>query len=133
MNASRIVKEMSFLTFRFFHGLGVHIIPKHYYSPVADRSWLKANPQVWRGRVEMSGMQTDLDAQLGWLDDVSAPYYHEVGGLEFFNSTGAKRYGPGYGPIESQVLHSAVRRFASQTDQGGDGGHFPCSFWLATC
>src|SRR5215471_6940901 len=108
MNPLRIAKELSFLIFRFFDGLGIHIIPKHYYSPVADRSWLKGNPQMWRGRMKMSAIQTDLDAQLAWLDDVCTSYYHEVKGLEFFNSTGAKRYGPGYGPIESQVLHCAI-------------------------
>jgi predicted O-methyltransferase YrrM len=47
-----------------------------------------------------------------WLADTCRPFYDEVRGLAFYRDVTAKQLGPGYGPIESQVLHCVLRRYA---------------------
>ena len=88
---------------------GVHLTPKHYYSPVPDVRWLRQHTELWESASAPAGVAWDLDAQLECLARISAPYVHEVAGLEFFNRVTSDEYGPGYGPIESQVLHCFLR------------------------
>jgi predicted O-methyltransferase YrrM len=57
----------------------------------------------------MTGVHWDLDEQLAWLTQMTADYYAEVAELRRYNELASARMGPGYGPIESQVLHCFVR------------------------
>ncbi|MGA2000616.1 MAG: class I SAM-dependent methyltransferase [Terriglobales bacterium] len=107
-----LLKNVSRKVFFLGDRVGIHILPKHYYTPVPDYTWLAENRQAWIGRSSMPGVHWDLDEQLGWLADICAPYYSEVGGLESFRNATSSGWGPGYGPIESQVLHCFVRRCA---------------------
>lgn len=91
--------------------LGVRLQPVHYYSEVPDRAALRSDRTAWTDRVEIAGHDWDLDAQLAWLEHVCAPYVHEVAGLHEWRTLGTDR-GPGYGPLESQVLHAVVRSLA---------------------
>jgi len=106
VRARETLKEASRRVFRLSDRLGVHVLPKHYYSPVADRAWLHAHPELWRRRLELDW---DLEAQLDWLARVCGDHYGEVRGREFFDGLVAEGFGPGYGPIEAQVLHCFVR------------------------
>src|SRR5579864_232515 len=111
-NRSAMPKVLTTTSFRLFlllDRLGLHALPKHYYTPVPDYDWLKKNKQAWIGRTDLTGVHWDLDEQLEWLAQICAPYYHEVAGLEFFKQTTASAVGPGFGPIESQVLHCFIR------------------------
>jgi hypothetical protein len=92
--------------------VGLHVLPKHFYTPIADYSWLRRNRGVWEPPWDMSGVHWDLDEQLAWLRDVCAEYVHEVVGLRFYQSLQSEGLGYGYGPIESQVLHCFIRKFA---------------------
>lgn len=91
---------------------GLHVMPKHYYTPIPDCSWLKDNEALWTGRSSLAGIHWDLAQQFAWLKDVCQPYYSEVAGLKSYNSFTQNGSGPGYGEIESQVLHCFVRRYA---------------------
>jgi hypothetical protein len=103
-------KDLLFKTFRRLDRVGLHALPKHYYSPVPDCAWLEDNRPLWTGRSSLTGIEWDLPAQFAWLKDVCEPYYSEVAGLESYRAlTGS---GPGFGEIESQVLHCFMRRFA---------------------
>jgi hypothetical protein len=106
-----IVKDFLFKTFRKFDRAGLHVLPKHYYSPMPDCSWLEENRQLWMGRSSLTGIAWDLEAQLAWLKDVCQPYYSEVG-LDSYRSLAQNGSGPGFGEIEGQVLHCFMRRFA---------------------
>lgn len=88
---------------------GLHVLPKHYYTPVPDCTWLRDNHSLWIGRSSLTGIHWDLAEQFAWLKDVCQPYYGEVAGLKSYYSF--TQNGPGYGEIESQVLHCFVRRF----------------------
>ncbi len=95
--------------FRVAERVGVHLTPKHYYTPVPDVRWLRRHAELWEGASALAGVAWDLDDQLERLARISAPYVHEVAGLEFYNRVTSDEYGPGYGPIESQVLHCFLR------------------------
>ena len=105
-------KQFLFKTFSMLDRAGVHVMPKHYYTPVPDCTWLRENEPLWIGRSSLDGIHWDLAEQFAWLQDVCQPYYGEVAGLKSYYSFTQNGSGPGYGEIESQVLHCFVRRFA---------------------
>ncbi len=98
-----------FRIFLLLDRVGLHVLPKHYYTPVPDYRWLQTHREAWIGRAPLTGVQWDLDQHFEWLAQICKSYYHEVAGLEFFNQTAARGLGPGFGPIESQVLHCFIR------------------------
>jgi hypothetical protein len=57
----------------------------------------------------MNGVNWDLDSQLEWTRLVTDPFIAEVQGLQAYYTLMDERAGPGYGPIESQLLHCVVR------------------------
>jgi hypothetical protein len=98
--------------FLFLDRVGVHVLPKHFYTPVADYAWLRCNRPAWEPAWDMPGVHWDLDEQLAWLKDVCVDYVGEVAGLKFYAGLEASGLGYGYGPIESQALHGFIRKFA---------------------
>lgn len=90
---------------------GVRLQPVHYYSEVPDRAWLGAHRKVWARPVSLPGVVWNLDEQLAWLEKVCRPYLREVVGLSSWSGYGTDS-GPGYGAIESQVMHCVVRDLA---------------------
>ena len=109
------LKYLSFQTFFIGDRLGLHILPKHYYTPVPDYSFLRKNQKLWQKRTSLAGLNWDLHEQLDWLRKICEPYYHEVEGLNWYHEAVSKGIGPGYGPIESQVLHCFVRSLCPST------------------
>ncbi|MGB2886307.1 MAG: class I SAM-dependent methyltransferase [Candidatus Acidiferrales bacterium] len=106
------LRRLWFGIFLLSERLGVHVLPKNFYTPIQDYRWLEKNKEVWIGRAPLNGIAWNLDQQLEWLEEICGPYYHEVAGLAFFNQSGAREWGPGFGAIESQVLHCLVRNKA---------------------
>lgn len=106
--------ELFFKSFSLLDRAGLHVIPKHYYTPVPDCKWLEENRPLWIGRSSLTGISWDLPEQLVWLKETCEPYYHEVEGLRFYHSQAQKGTGPGFGSIESQVLHCFMRRYAPE-------------------
>ena len=101
------LKSLSFGTFLALDRVGVHLLPKHYYTPVADRSWLRRRRSLWQRPVPMDTLtHWNLDEQLRWLDGICAPYRAEIHGESGLG------IGPGYGAIEAQILYSFVRAAA---------------------
>jgi hypothetical protein len=96
----------------FFDRVGVHLLPKHFYTPVADYDWLRRNRKVWEPAWDMAGIHWDVDEQMRWLTNVCTEHIGEVAGLNQFQQFQNDGLGYGYGPIESQVLHCFVRKFA---------------------
>jgi Methyltransferase domain len=64
------------------------------------------------GRAPLHGVVWNLDWQLAWLQNICSLYYGEVAGLESYNQFTAGHFGPGFGTIESQVLHCFLRAMA---------------------
>lgn len=102
-------KRLLFKAFLMLDRAGLHVIPKHYYTPVPDCTWLENNRPLWIGRSSLEGIRWDLAGQFAWLERVCDPYYGEVRGLKSYH--GFAGSGPGYGEIESQVLHCFIRQY----------------------
>ena len=97
-----LVRRLALAAFTPLDRVGVHLLPKHYYSPVPDRAWLRAHPGAWRGPVRLPW---DLDAQLTWLQEVVAG---EVGAESYERFT-ARGLGLGFGLVEYLVLDGFLR------------------------
>ena len=123
----QILKKASYRMFFALDGLHLHVLPKHFYTPVPDYRWLKANRELWMRRASLQGVTWDLPAQLEWLRQICRPYYHEVAGLIPFWKIAASGVGSGYGPIESQLLHCFIRAKApKQIIEIGSGVSTAC-------
>jgi hypothetical protein len=110
-NFKRGLKNASYKSFLLLDRMGVHVLPKHYYTPLPDYAWLRRNEALWLRRSELAGIDWDLDEQMRWVQDTCRPYYQEVAGLELYRDLTSRQLGPGYGAIESQILHCVVRRY----------------------
>lgn len=87
----------------------IRIEPLHYYSNIADRRWLRAHRASWQRPVRLHGVEWDLDAQLRWLQPLVTAHVDEVAGFGAYRAASSGVFGPGFGPIESQVLHCFIR------------------------
>lgn len=108
----KALKDLTSAIFMRLDRLGVHLLPKHFYTPIPDYTWLRANRPYWDGPAEMTAIDWDLDEQLAWLRAVCAPFKDEVAGLESIDALSRSGVGPGFGPIDAQVLHCVMRAHA---------------------
>lgn len=128
-----LLKEASFKLFIAGDRLGIHILPKHYYSPVPDVMWLRDNQELWARPASFDHIRWDLEEQLGWISTVSAPYYDEVKGWDRFRSFQAEGAGPGFGPVESQLFHCIVRHYRPRRIvEVGSGMSTLCALYAGT-
>jgi hypothetical protein len=122
-----VLRDLWFAAFQLFEKLGVHVLPANFYTSVQNYQWLKEHKQFWTARSPLVGIDWGLDRQLAWLNQICAPHYSEVEGLKFFNETAKQGWGPGFGRIESQVLHCFVRSKApSRIIEIGSGQSTVC-------
>src|SRR5207247_7396668 len=70
-----ILKRLSFGLFMLGDRVRVHVLPKHYHTPIPDYRWLRRNRSLWAGRASVTGVHWDLDEQLRWIRDLCSPYY----------------------------------------------------------
>jgi hypothetical protein len=100
---------------------GVHILPKRYYSSIPDYTWLEAHPAAWRDPVPIIGVEWDLEKQLLWLRQTCRDEYLDEVPIERFQKK--TEAGPGFTPIDSQLLHCFVRSYRPQRILEIGGGH----------
>lgn len=106
------LKRAVVLSNRLSEPAKLRLQPVHYYSEVPDRRQLRSRRPEWARAIRISGTTWDLDAQLHWLSVTCGRYSGEVAGLAEFEAATAAGFGPGFGPIESQVLHGVLRAVA---------------------
>jgi hypothetical protein len=90
--------------------MGVHILPVHYYSPVANILELEKTKQVWAKKSELPGMSVNLDEQVGNLRAICLPFQNEYLGNKIYYE-GAKTLRNAYGFIEAEAVHAFVRHY----------------------
>ena len=90
---------------------GFHILPVHYYTSVPNVLELEKTRDLWAKPSAMPGVRIDLDQQIATLQKICLPYQHEYAGNKAYLEGMAKHFGPGYGYIEAQALHSVIRHF----------------------
>lgn len=110
--ARRLLRGLWFKAFLAFERVGLHVLRKTFYSPIQDYHWLAQNQEFWIRPCSLIGIDWCLNTQLEWLGKICGPYYSEIAGLRFFNESAARGWGPGFGAIESQVLHCFIRAHA---------------------
>jgi len=87
----------------------IRLQPTHYYSETPSRIELASDLTIWANPLPMFGIDWDLDDQLKWTRSMAEPFIAEVRGLQAFKTLASEGAGPGYGPIESQLLHCVIR------------------------
>ena len=107
--AQKALKDITSAIFMGLDRAGIHLLPKHFYTPIPDYAWLRENRACWDRRASMAGEHWELDEQLAWLGEICAPYLREVSGSGWIDALYRKNVGPGFGPIDSQVLHCVMR------------------------
>ncbi len=90
-------------------GLGVIVLPKHYYAPVPDIRELRRTRERWARRSDMRGLHVDLDRQLAVLRNMAGRFEPEYRDNAAFRHGTTKGFGPGFGFIEAQALHGVIR------------------------
>ena len=107
-----VLRDTWFKLFLFFENFGVHVLPKSFYTAIQDFHWLVRNKPLWVERSGLTAVDWDMSRQIEWLAQTCRPFYQEVQGLVFYEQVHERNAGPGYGPIESQVLHCFIRTHA---------------------
>jgi len=77
--------------------VGLHIVPKSFYSAIPDVATLP--PGTFERRSPLAGVRLDLDAQLAWAREHLAEPMREFTPPE----------APTYGPVDSIVLYGMLR------------------------
>ena len=104
-------------TFAFFQEFGVHVLRKHFYSPIPDTKHLEARSDFWEREMELVGVELKPDRQLELLANVFSQYRGECDfplnrtsiPHEYYINNGA------FGLISAAVLHCMIRHFGPET------------------
>lgn len=91
--------------------IGIQVIPKHYYSSVADLHYLRSNRLNWQKKSTLPGIHFPVEDQVNTLKMVCLPFQKEYRGNHYYKKAVSEEMGIGYGPIEAQALHGVVRHF----------------------
>ena len=89
---------------------GIHVLPVHYYSPVANILELDRTKRVWARKSALPGVAVNLDAQVENLRAICLPYQEEYLGNKVYHE-GAKDFRRAYGYIEAEALHAVIRHY----------------------
>jgi Methyltransferase domain len=104
MLAKQILRRLASDAFRGFESIGVHVLPRSFYSPIADRRLLRKYPAAWRHRAQLH-FRWELPSQAQWLEDTCKEYAGEAERLV----PSLTQAGPGYGHIEALVLYCFMK------------------------
>lgn len=94
--------------------MGVHVIPAHFYSPVASRRDLRTTEADWRRPLSPIPFAWDLDAQAQWLTEQVGEFPRELPLPNLYRQS-ERVGGFRYGPIEAQFLYSWLRSNAPRS------------------
>lgn len=94
--------------------MGIQMIPAGYYSPVPNLMELRKERELWAKKSELPGVFIDLEDQIKNLKKISSKYSNEWKGNKIYKEGIHGGFGPGFGYIEAQALHSVVRYYKPQ-------------------
>ena len=106
-----VIKRVLLAIYKLGVRFGVHILPVHYYSPIPDILELQKTQDIWAKKSKLPGIPFNLDKQAASLKSICMPYQSEYAGNKFYQDGVANHFGPGYGYIEAQALHSVIRHY----------------------
>jgi hypothetical protein len=106
-----LLKRFALSAHKLLLRIGLMVLPNHYYVTVPDLNELARTRAVWAKKSELPGLHFDSDEQLEILRDICEPYIQEYGSGPDYRHAVEHHFGPGYGPIEAEVLYAFLRRF----------------------
>ncbi len=109
--AKEVLKGVWHRVFLVLEKVGVHVTPVHFYSGLPQIGYLKKHPEQWMGRSQLPGIRMNGEEQIENLCRISLPFQKEYLGLSIYRDAVRENGEPGYGEIESQVLHGFVRSY----------------------
>ena len=105
-----LLKKFSLVLYKVGTRLGIHVVPVHYYTPLASPRDLKKSKEIWAKKSSLPGIAIDLDEQAGNLKKICLPFQDEYLGNQIYLEAINGQYGPGYGYIEAQAFHGVLRQ-----------------------
>ena len=100
--------------FCFGQGIGYHVLPIHYYSPVPDTR--KLPPWIFEKESELVGLDMNDDQQQHFLKKVFPRYSHEFQFREVVDNDYQFSYNKAnIISFDVEVIHSFLREFKPKT------------------
>lgn len=90
---------------------GIHMLPVHMGTSVPNIIELERKRKFWAKKSELPGIFINMDQQMINIKNICMPYQSEYTGNKFYHEGVSNHLGPGYGPIEAEVLHAVIRTF----------------------
>jgi len=114
---SKLKYNAAWRSFEFFEKLGIHLMRKHYYSPIPDTRLLTMKNNLWEKESKLMGIDMNLEKQLYLLEKVFPQYSEEY---NFPVNKTAVPYefclnNPMFGLQPAAVLHCMIRHFRPRT------------------
>lgn len=110
-----LLKKLFLIIHRIALRFHILIIPDHYYSSMPNLNELKNTKNLWARKSELPGINTDMEKQIANISKICEKYKNEWEGNKFYKEGVENRFGPGYGYIEAQALHSVIRYYKPST------------------
>jgi predicted O-methyltransferase YrrM len=109
--ATKILKIIFFNLQKLLLKIGLHINPAHYYSSIPNINELVESKSIWAKKSMLYGLNINIEEQIENIKTVCLPFKNEYLGNEIFKYGTENKFGPGYGYIEAQALHSIIRKY----------------------
>lgn len=100
--------------FRFFEGLGLHVLPIHYYSPIPDTRELIKNEELWSKEKDLKGIDFNVEEQQQLLSQIAHSYYEEYIEFPKEKTNDPQQYylnNGSFGFASGQIHYALVRHF----------------------
>jgi predicted O-methyltransferase YrrM len=103
-------KRASERMFHTFQGLGLDVLPRHFYSEIPHIAKLRGSDH-WRQPNSMIGVNgVDVDAQLAFVRSLMTDEVRARLAQDDIHAQACRENGePGYGRVEADVLYSLIR------------------------
>lgn len=103
--------------FDFLQKCNIHILPKHFYSPIPDTAALRQRTDVWEKKTELVGIDQNRACQLNYFktifpkfkDECIFPFKKTAVPYEYFCNNDS------FGIAAASILHCMIRHHAPRT------------------
>lgn len=104
-------------SFEFLQNIGIHLMRKHYYSPIPDTRELSEKKDIWERETELPGLHMNIEKQLDLLQNIFPSYQRECDfplektpiRHEYYVNNGA------FGFVSAAAYHCMIRHFYPKT------------------
>lgn len=102
--------------FEYFQRFGIHVMQKHYYSPIPDTRVLREK-KIFEKESELVGVDLNVDEQLNLLENIFPKFRIECDFPLNKTNTPHEYYinNGQFGLISAAVLHCMIRHFGPRT------------------